>query len=701
MREALKNAVQSAILFECQLPHQESGLGKSCLSSQNDICFNNTDPQEIAKVIYNGIVEFALNEYEINYDDLEREQRRAILSRIRYNPTADNSAKLKYGFYGEVLLDLILRVFLQTSVVAARGYFYSPIENSEAKGFDAFHLLERDGNIDLWFGEAKFYLRYKDAITPVMEKLGTSSSDGYLNRNLTDNMLLAGPYMALPTAETELHKSFNDFARDNGFVFLRYNQFEIVSKEYTTVKSRQQYIIDNIPVEIGSASKTQKIANIILALSSPTENTIIYCNRKSDTESYARQLLNNQELISIFQERCSAVDAPVYEIFLEHLQNTFGDDWIVLKALKGRIGIHHSLVPKYIQKEIISLFNCGALICLFSTTTITEGVNTSAKNIIITSGKKGTKNLRQFDAKNIAGRAGRFQQHYSGRVIDLNNGFEDIVNREPELLEHKNYDINAPKTDVDYQITKDQYLSGADLLEKESISLRVEASGIPTNVFNSFRVVGPKDKLLLYERIESMPWWTIEEIKRVSTKLARTNARSLHWSGFQTILNLIFPVVREEKLKQLISFRVGDQQQYSLVTVLLSSYLEGGFMSMVDYYTTRRNPPKTKDEAIRTVADFVYNVFKYHLVKYLGLFDVFFRYRVSVLENVDMDSVPGLGLLMQKLEYNALSPTARKVSDYGVPFKLIDCYDSQAEYDKEQFDAYEKRVDEQVSRLFQ
>lgn len=132
MREALKNAVQSAILFECQLPHQESGLGKSCLSSQNDICFNNTDPQEIAKVIYNGIVEFALNEYEINYDDLEREQRRAILSRIRYNPTADNSAKLKYGFYGEVLLDLILRVFLQTSVVAARGYFYSPIENSEA-----------------------------------------------------------------------------------------------------------------------------------------------------------------------------------------------------------------------------------------------------------------------------------------------------------------------------------------------------------------------------------------------------------------------------------------------------------------------------------------------------------------------------------------------------------------------------------------
>ena len=184
MREALKNAVQSAILLECRLPNQESGINKSCLSSQNDICFKHSSSQDVAKVIYNGIVEFAVNEFDIDYNNLEREQRKAILSRIRYNPEADDSAKLKYGFYGEVLLDLILRVFLRTSVVVARGYFYSPIENSEPKGFDAFHLMDRDGNIDLWFGEAKFYLKYKDAITPVMKKLATSLSDGYLNRNL-------------------------------------------------------------------------------------------------------------------------------------------------------------------------------------------------------------------------------------------------------------------------------------------------------------------------------------------------------------------------------------------------------------------------------------------------------------------------------------------------------------------------------------
>jgi len=184
MREALKRAINNTILFECRLPHQESGLDKSCLSSKNDICLSNSSPQEIARVIYNGIVEFAVNEYEIDYAALEREQRKAIISRIRYNSAASDATKLKYGFYGEVLLDLILRVFLKTSVLAARGYFYSPIENSEAKGFDAFHIMEREGTAELWFGEAKFYQKYKEAITPVLEKLHTSLSDEYLSRNL-------------------------------------------------------------------------------------------------------------------------------------------------------------------------------------------------------------------------------------------------------------------------------------------------------------------------------------------------------------------------------------------------------------------------------------------------------------------------------------------------------------------------------------
>ena len=518
--------------------------------------------------------------------------------------------------------------------------------------------------------------------------------------SLSDDMLLAGPYIALPLTDAQEKKSFNDFAKDNEFSFLRYNQFEIVSKEYMTVKGRRQYDIDGISVEIGAVSKGQKIANLVGSLSTPSENTIVYCARRSDTETYAKYLLRDYSLIASFHEKCAEIESSTYGIFLNHLQHTFGDDWVVLEALRNRIGIHHSLIPKYIQKEIINLFNTGVLLCLFSTTTITEGVNTSAKNIIISSNKKGIKPLRQFDAKNIAGRAGRFYQHYSGRVIVLDNNFEEIVNEQPEILEHKNYDITSPKADVDYQITKDAYLSESERQDKELIQSQIIASGIPSEVFNCFRVVGPRDKLTLYNYISSMPWWIIDEINQVSVTLAQSNAHRLYWDGFQQIIELVLPIVHEDKLRQLITIRTGRQQRYSLITVLLSSYLEGGFLSMVRYYTDREASPKTKDEAVRTVADFVYNVFKYHLVKYLGLFDVFYRYHVSKLRNVNIDDIAGLGMLLQKLEYNALSATARKVSDYGVPFKLIDCYDSES-YDKGQFDAYESYVDQEVSRLLE
>lgn len=184
MRDTLKDAVKKAITFEYQLPNMEHGINKSCLSSKNDACFSSLDSEEVSHIIYNGIVEYAINEFEIDYDNLDLEQRKAILSSIRYNENAAQPEKLKYGFYGEVLFDLILRSKLKTSLWIAKGYFYSPVESSEPNGFDSFHFFERNDNLELWFGESKFHQSYRTAITQVLEKIHTSLSDEYLSKNL-------------------------------------------------------------------------------------------------------------------------------------------------------------------------------------------------------------------------------------------------------------------------------------------------------------------------------------------------------------------------------------------------------------------------------------------------------------------------------------------------------------------------------------
>ena len=385
----------------------------------------------------------------------------------------------------------------------------------------------------------------------------------------------------------------------------------------------------------------------------------------------------------------------LYTNFLNHLQETFGDDWIVVKALKSRIGIHHGLLPKYIQKEIIDLFNRGLLICLFSTTTITEGVNTSAKNIIIVSSKKGKKPLKQFDATNIAGRAGRFQQHYLGRVIDLSDGFECIIKKPQEILKHKNYDKESPKLDIDYQITKEKYLSDSQLAEKKEIMIQIQQSGIPKEIFDSFKVVGPRDKIVLYNEIKRLSKESIEEIKKLISYLNRDKTCFLYWKGFQIVIDTIKEIVKEEKIKRLMEREPG---KFSYITNLTSSYLQGGFLSMVQYKVQKKHMPK--DLAIRETADFVYNILKYHLVKYLGVFDLLFRYYISILEGVQMENISGFNKLLRKLEYNAFSQIARRVSDYGVPFKIVEFYDSQNDNNKKQFDEYEKAVYERINKIF-
>ncbi len=184
MRDTLKQAVRQAICFEYEIPDSSHSLLKSNISNENDMCFSNAKWIDISNIIYNGIVEFAVNEFEINYDNLELEQRKVVARKMRYDTSASEDAKIKYGFYGEVLLDLILRCFFNTEVLLARGYLYSPIENSEVKGFDAFHLMQIDDKLSLWLGEAKFYINYKTPITDVLKKLKTTLSDEYINKNL-------------------------------------------------------------------------------------------------------------------------------------------------------------------------------------------------------------------------------------------------------------------------------------------------------------------------------------------------------------------------------------------------------------------------------------------------------------------------------------------------------------------------------------
>lgn len=182
MRDAIKSMIDRTIIFHYNLPN--SNIKKSLLTTYQDKCYSVSSSNELASLIYNGIVEYAFGEKHIDVNNLDLCQRKAIKSRLRYDETASDAVKIKYGFYGEVVLDLILQYSFSSSVLLAKGYFYNPLEASETKGYDAYQFYYNSNQLFLLLGEAKFYGSFKDALKKILDNLSKAMSSEYLSKNL-------------------------------------------------------------------------------------------------------------------------------------------------------------------------------------------------------------------------------------------------------------------------------------------------------------------------------------------------------------------------------------------------------------------------------------------------------------------------------------------------------------------------------------
>lgn len=103
-----------------------------------------------------------------------------------------------------------------------------------------------------------------------------------------EDMLLAGPYMEISSHK---HNSFSNFMLDKNFSVLDYNNYEIVNKEYIDIKGKANYCIAGQQVLCGKLGIFEKVYNIVRAITTSNENTIIYNNRKAGTERYAKELI--------------------------------------------------------------------------------------------------------------------------------------------------------------------------------------------------------------------------------------------------------------------------------------------------------------------------------------------------------------------------------------------------------------------------
>lgn len=184
MRQTLIDLISNTIIFKYDLPNLNANIPRTIFSTRNDKCYETTNNNALIEIIYNSIIEYSFNEFEINNRDYNDLHTIAFQERIRFNESDADETQLKYGFFGEVILFAILNIYFGTNTIISKGYFYNPLENSESKGYDSYHLVEHNSNIQLWFGETKFHKSYTQAVNDVIKKIKISLSDNYLKRNL-------------------------------------------------------------------------------------------------------------------------------------------------------------------------------------------------------------------------------------------------------------------------------------------------------------------------------------------------------------------------------------------------------------------------------------------------------------------------------------------------------------------------------------
>lgn len=206
MRDTIQQLLHKTLIYRYQLPHD--GIERTILSTEPDKCFSVASNVALSELIYNGIVEYALGEKHVDLANLQLCQRKAIVSRLRFESDASQDTKLKYGFYGEVVLDLILQHAFSSSVLLAKGYFYNPLENSETKGYDAYQFYYDNDQLSLLLGEVKFYASFTSAVKRILDNLENAVSPKYFSKNVLALINEKGNFDSVPPEISEIIKKW-------------------------------------------------------------------------------------------------------------------------------------------------------------------------------------------------------------------------------------------------------------------------------------------------------------------------------------------------------------------------------------------------------------------------------------------------------------------------------------------------------------
>ena len=239
-------------------------------------------------------------------------------------------------------------------------------------------------------------------------------------------------------------------------------KYKFIKTDYKTVVSEFHHISNN---HLNKEGKLSKLCEQI------SGQTLIYCQSPASANKVAELLFNHLELEQIENN----------EDFVNWIKQNYHPDWNYPKYLKYGIGVHHGKIPRALAQKSVEMFNRGLLKFLICTSTLIEGVNTKARNVIIYDNIVNRKKMDFFSFNNICGRSGRMNSYMIGNIytfyeqpqpelpfVNVPVFGDDTTTIPDNLLINMDDDDLTKETQQQIQRYKKQNLLSSDLLKKHS-----------------------------------------------------------------------------------------------------------------------------------------------------------------------------------------------------------------------------------------
>ncbi|MFN6668632.1 DEAD/DEAH box helicase [Enterococcus faecalis] len=420
---------------------------------------------------------------------------------------------------------------------------------------------------------------------------------------------------------------------------------KFIKTDYTLVDTKVEMInIDFQTDKPRSMEKERQLKLFKMLSEKEKEQSIVYLSSPDRALKVAKEYL---EYLSTNNLLAKEQQLPINE----WIQENINSNWSFNKLIQQKIGVHSGTIPKHLTHSIIDYFNKGLLQVLFCTSTIIEGVNTSAKNVFIFDEKKGPNRIDYFDFSNIRGRAGRLLEHFTGYVyvfhpipekekMELDIPFFDQEKISDEIL------INFEKKEV-----KSEHISRfEELMNYDDDLLKVIKK-------NAVSVSGQKKiieniKITLKEKPELVLWSGIPKYEALAYIL------NICWDNLLKDTETTRPMTRNKL--PVVAYN-------SLISKSTSESLNNEFKYLKD------NNPKWTNQRVLDQA--VTNYFReqrhwisYKVPKWIGVVD---SLQKEVCKQMGVINVGDYTYAASQLENEGMNSTLSILLDMGIPSSAI------------------------------